>query len=284
MKLNIRYILSPLFVLCLALLLVNDFFLKAEFSNWFTGKLSDFSGIIVLMLFLNFLNDKRKNWNLAITVLFFAFWKSPFSQGIIDGWNGLDLYPIARVVDYTDLIALIPLPLVQRLSFSPIQLPHPRFVAGCIAVLTVFAMCSTSRVPRYMMYPDSTQSFYFKSDKSESEFMKAMERWEGLKFVRRDTLYMGMEYRRIPVLFFQKDTSVMESYLRANQQEPHVDSCYIAFYRKKAKKNKMTVFVTRLHMNPKADFTNISLYQKKYRYGVKSKVRNRHVTLVRKNH
>ncbi len=42
---------SPVFLASLALLLVNDFYLKAQFGNWFTGKLSDFAGLIAFALF-----------------------------------------------------------------------------------------------------------------------------------------------------------------------------------------------------------------------------------------
>lgn len=44
-------ILHPLFLVCLALLLCNDFWLKEEFSNVITGKLSDFTGLFIFPFF-----------------------------------------------------------------------------------------------------------------------------------------------------------------------------------------------------------------------------------------
>ncbi|PUV24993.1 hypothetical protein DCO56_08585 [Sphingobacterium athyrii] len=43
---RLKYLVSPLFIFVLFLLIINDFFLKAAFHNTFTGKLSDFSGLL----------------------------------------------------------------------------------------------------------------------------------------------------------------------------------------------------------------------------------------------
>jgi len=40
----------------------------------------------------------------------FAFWKSPLSQPLIDGWNSVGAFRVARVIDWTDLLALSALP------------------------------------------------------------------------------------------------------------------------------------------------------------------------------
>lgn len=100
----------PLFILALGLLLANDHYLKYEYSNFLTGKLSDFAG---LFLFAYFFSSLRINWSKVIyitTALLFLFWKSEFSQSLIDWFqmNGID---IIRVVDYTDFVALFILPL-----------------------------------------------------------------------------------------------------------------------------------------------------------------------------
>jgi len=39
------------FVICLGLLLLNDFYLKFEYHNWLTGKLSDFCGLFIFPVF-----------------------------------------------------------------------------------------------------------------------------------------------------------------------------------------------------------------------------------------
>ena len=42
-----RMLTSPTFIAVLAVFVLNDFVLKAFFHNWWTGKLSDFTGVFV---------------------------------------------------------------------------------------------------------------------------------------------------------------------------------------------------------------------------------------------
>ena len=46
---------------------------------------------------------------LLLTVAF-AYWKSPLSEPLLDGLNSLITMRIGGVVDYTDLVALIAIP------------------------------------------------------------------------------------------------------------------------------------------------------------------------------
>lgn len=90
---------------------LNDHIFKWEFSNWVTGKLSDFVGLLVFPFFMTFLFPKAMKWNVILTGLFFIFWKSPFSEDFIELYNSIAFIEITRVVDYSDLIALSVLPL-----------------------------------------------------------------------------------------------------------------------------------------------------------------------------
>src|SRR4030095_5695986 len=45
-------LLHPVALLSIALLIVNDHFLKPTYSNWITGKLSDFAGLVFFPLLL----------------------------------------------------------------------------------------------------------------------------------------------------------------------------------------------------------------------------------------
>lgn len=117
------YLLNYIFILGIILLFLNDHFLKWEYSNWVTGKLSDVVGLLIFPFFLTFLFPKSKKLNVLFTGIFFLFWKSPFSQGFIDFYNSITFIEITRVVDYSDYIALFILPLsyyclksVSRLS------------------------------------------------------------------------------------------------------------------------------------------------------------------------
>ncbi|MDO5980121.1 hypothetical protein [Flavivirga spongiicola] len=105
------YLLNYIVVFGIILLFLNDHYFKWEFSNWITGKLSDFIGLLILPFFLTFFFPKTMKWHVILTGLFFVFWKSPFSQGFIDVYNSIAFIEITRVVDYSDLVALSILPL-----------------------------------------------------------------------------------------------------------------------------------------------------------------------------
>ena len=147
---------SPLFLLMLLLLLINDFFLKELLHNTLTGKLSDFAGIFVFSTFWMALFPKKSVHVIWIVTVFFIWWKSPLSQSVIDVWNALQIYSIQRVVDYTDLFALImaPLPyLHSQKSHSSLRL-NPVFPF----VISMFAFAATSRGPMTCFYDDVTYS------------------------------------------------------------------------------------------------------------------------------
>ncbi|MEQ8926632.1 MAG: hypothetical protein RLO81_12505 [Fulvivirga sp.] len=137
----------PLFTLSLGILLLNDFYLKYEYSNWMTGKLSDFAGLFIFPLFLS---SFRIKWSKSIylgTALLFIFWKSPLSQDIIEWAQNIGI-GFNRTVDYSDLLALSILPI----SFYYLQ--HQRasnakhnFLAIPIGLLSLFAIWATT-LPR----------------------------------------------------------------------------------------------------------------------------------------
>jgi hypothetical protein len=147
------------FLVCLTILLLNDFYLKSVYHNWLTGKLSDFCGLFVFVWFLDALIPNRKVAIYLSTALLFVFWKSPHSQSFIDIIS-LWFYPINRVVDMTDLLALMVLPvsfyykppIIKGLSLNPIPL----------AFLTVFSFCATS-IPQPTRIFEQPQYLLFKS-------------------------------------------------------------------------------------------------------------------------
>ena len=87
------------FLFGLIVLLANDFVLKELYGNWLTGKLSDFAGIFIFSLFWVALFPKHKNKIFTLIALLFIYWKSPFSQNLIDSWNNLGLLKVYRTVD-----------------------------------------------------------------------------------------------------------------------------------------------------------------------------------------
>jgi hypothetical protein len=159
MKEKLRSLNNIHFVGCLAILLLNDFYLKAEYPNGLTGKLSDFCGLFVFASFWAALFPTRKGTVCISTALIFVIWKSPYSQTFIDFFSQ-NLYPIHRIIDVTDLIAL-PVLLVAffhntensiELRLNPIP----------IALLTIISFCATS-LPHYKQKFSQPQFILFKS-------------------------------------------------------------------------------------------------------------------------
>ncbi len=127
---DFKILTSYYFLIGLTLLLLNDFLFKELFGNWITGKLSDFAGLFIFPLFWTALLPKHKNKIFVITGILFIYWKSAYSQEIIDIWNSFGLFDVARTVDYTDLIALSVLPFaffihkekdrIRKFNISPV--------------------------------------------------------------------------------------------------------------------------------------------------------------------
>jgi hypothetical protein len=95
------------FVAAVAILLLNDFVLKEAFGNALTGKLSDFAGLFAFALFWIALIPARAGAVCAAVGAAFVLWKSPAAQPAIDAWNARMPFAIERVVDATDLVALV---------------------------------------------------------------------------------------------------------------------------------------------------------------------------------
>jgi hypothetical protein len=158
MKNKLNSINNIPFLACLGILLVNDFYLKAEYPNWLTGKLSDFCGLFVFVLFWAALFPTKKQLICVSTGLLFIFWKSPYSQTGIDFFSEY-FYPIHRVVDITDLMALSILPIAFYFNPHPFQFKFNPFP---LALLSIFAFCATS-MPRPTQRFEQPQYLLFKS-------------------------------------------------------------------------------------------------------------------------
>ncbi len=104
-------ITNLIFLLAIFLLFLNDHFLKFQFSNFLTGKLSDVCGIIAFPLLLTYIFPKLKEHSIYIAALIFIFWKSEYSQGLIDIYNQISPIETSRVIDYTDILVLVLLPI-----------------------------------------------------------------------------------------------------------------------------------------------------------------------------
>jgi len=150
MKNRLQKLYNPLFVICLFLLIANDLWLKGAFHNQLTGKLSDFCGLFVFAQFWSVMVPKRKLTLHFLVALFFIWWKSPWSQEFID-WVSIQFFAIGRTIDFSDLWALIMLPLSHR--FKPQHSwkvsPIPIVLISCFS----FVATTLPTVRQYMNPP-----------------------------------------------------------------------------------------------------------------------------------
>ena len=156
---------SPGFVMSVSLLLVNDFYLKSALNNSFTGKLSDFAGLFAFTLFWLAIFPRHRRSICLTIALIFAYWKSSYSQPVLDLWNGFGLIRFSRTVDLTDLVALMVLPaahLYPRLKLSAPVAPH--WARAALVLIAVFAFTATSFRTEF---DDYNNKYYYAGSKAE---------------------------------------------------------------------------------------------------------------------
>lgn len=144
---------SPAFVACVLVLALNDHYLKGSglLPGWFTGKLSDFAGLVVApVLVVVLLGLSRKRARLACFALVAAvfaaikLWPSA-ARGLerLTGSVGLDW----RIwSDPTDLVAFVVLPLAWRLlaaheSRRPVVYGRPGWVVERLMAMVAMLAC-----------------------------------------------------------------------------------------------------------------------------------------------
>lgn len=158
------YILcSPGFLIGLLLLLSNDFVFKEQFHNGLTGKLSDFAGLFAFSLFWIALFPRRRTFICIATAVLFVFWKSSHSQLLIEEWSRLAFFEINRTVDYSDLSALLVLPLSHFYCKTSARVYLPRRFVYAIAVVSVFAFTAT----QYSHKVPFNNQYRFESSRNE---------------------------------------------------------------------------------------------------------------------
>lgn len=104
-----KHLYRILFLISIFLLLFNDLYLKYEYHNYLTGKLSDFAGLFAFPYFFSCLFPKKNKVIYIFSGILFVLWKSEFSQPFFDFANSYGI-GIDRTVDYSDFISLLILP------------------------------------------------------------------------------------------------------------------------------------------------------------------------------
>jgi hypothetical protein len=195
---KIKTFTSLWFIIGLGILLLNDFLLKSLYPNWLTGKLSDFAGLFVFVLFWVAFFPKQKTAVFILTIVFFTYFKSSFSESMIEIWNGFGFGNIYRVVDYTDLIAFAILPFAYLYEKNIEHSKNFKFNP----IYAIFASCIAFMATSFRTDLDIQQDYYLNYSKdSLAVRMKAMKDWKtgseagyGVDFTHKvsDTLYFSL--------------------------------------------------------------------------------------------
>ncbi|MGZ3764678.1 MAG: hypothetical protein ACXVB0_08770 [Mucilaginibacter sp.] len=145
------------FIAGLLLLAINDHYLKQQFANWFTGKISDFAGLLIFPMFLQFLFPRLARISVLLTGVLFVFWKLPASEYLIEMYNKIAIIRITRTVDYSDFIALSVLPFSQylikhihRFKINPIS---PAYLSWVMMIPASLIFMATSPPVSFYMQP-----------------------------------------------------------------------------------------------------------------------------------
>lgn len=151
------------FLFCLAILIMNDWWLKDACPGVITGKLSDFAGIAVVSLLLLATYPRRVVSIFCSIFLAFLWWKSPASDVCIQLFNQLGLFRIGRTVDYTDMVAMVIFPVCRAVAAQEtgFAIPWPRlrrYMAVPTVLVTLTAILGTSQRPTLQNYVVRTSS------------------------------------------------------------------------------------------------------------------------------
>jgi len=147
-----------LFLASVVLLLLNGLYLKYEYHNYLTGKLSDVVGLFAFPYFFSGFLPKRIKIIYVLSGLLFVFWKIELSQPLFD-FAHANGFGFDRIVDYSDLFALLMLPISYRYWNTDYKLIlHPKKIFKPILIsICCFAFLATSQ-------PRKSYRYDYKSD------------------------------------------------------------------------------------------------------------------------
>lgn len=181
------------------ILITNDFYFKYRFHNELTGKLSDFAGLFAFPYFLSTIFKRRIKSIYFFTSFLFIWWKTGYSQFLINLANEYGLL-VHRTVDYIDLIALIILPVsyLYWKSNGSIQFSSKRLFRPIIISICCFTFIATTLKRK-------SEDYNLKSDfkiDTEMNFDSAIMK---LDLIKSDSLE-GFYY---PIRFPEKDADIL---------------------------------------------------------------------------
>lgn len=156
------------------MLLINDLYLKYEYHNYLTGKLSDFAGLFAFPYFFSCFFPKKIKPIYILSGILFVFWKSEFSQPMFDFAHSYGI-GIDRIVDYSDYMSLMILPISYaywKTDFKENCYPN-KILKPIIITICCFAFTATS-------VPSKTGTINLKSD-YETSITTSLENAKKLK-------------------------------------------------------------------------------------------------------
>jgi hypothetical protein len=168
MRNRLNILTSGGFLVALALLIINDHYLKAAWPGIITGKLSDFAGLFVMAVFIYAVSGKfiRTGRQLIIMHLAlaagFIIWKiAPVELLFIEINKSLSIPLPSRIKDPTDLVALTILPVSYIFITRYIQRDQQiyyvprlrRVISAVLLAITCFAIIATYAGKRYDFQP-----------------------------------------------------------------------------------------------------------------------------------
>jgi hypothetical protein len=189
MKMKPTLLLHPALIVSVFALLLNDFYLKPMFHNWFTGKFSDFAGLFAFTIFWLAILPFHRRIVVATVVLFFLWWKSSLSAPFIVFLNYRMGIPIDRIVDHTDYIAIITVPLTFFLKpwhYNPSLLRTA--ATWCVAIISFFAFTATTMLKKLTDDQRVKADKYVRTKKSEAKIITTLSE-AGLKVEKDSAIY-----------------------------------------------------------------------------------------------
>lgn len=183
---NLNILRSIGFIIGLTVLLLNDFLFKGIYGNWLTGKLSDFTGLFIFPIFWAALFPRYKKAIFVFTAVVFIWWKSPLSSTFILFFQETLNYPIFRVVDYSDLIALLVIP-IAYFYYHQTKKVYVKLSPLVIGLITFFAFAATSVHRPQIYFHDSPVLPVVAWEKSVDTFLLSEEGNQEFRLQRQDS-------------------------------------------------------------------------------------------------
>jgi len=172
MKQKAHILTNRVFIAGLIILAINDHYLKSNYPNMITGKLSDFVGLFIFPIFLSVILPLRTKTNYFLAALIFIVWNSPLVEQLIQVGKSIGL-PLHRTVDPTDLLALIVLPFSYRyLQGLQKEEIRKRYFRIPLVIVSFIILTSTTLAPNF----GADLNKKYKINATKSELIKEIEK------------------------------------------------------------------------------------------------------------